>query len=55
MSNSESRLLIALGTALSPDKARRTFDPALTKSTIKLGVSAGPRPLDLVGRRRRCE
>lgn len=55
MSNSSSKLLIALGTVASPERPRRTLEPALTKSTIRLGVSAGPRPLDLVGSRRRWE
>jgi hypothetical protein len=43
------------GVELAPDKARRTLEPALTKSTMRLGWSAGPRPFDLVGRRRRWE
>jgi hypothetical protein len=41
------------GVEPAPDKARRTLEPALTKSTTRLGWSAGPRPFDLVGRRRR--
>lgn len=42
-----------LGTELSDERARRTFEPALRKSTIRLGVKAGPRPFDFGGRMRR--
>ena len=55
MSSSSNKLLMAVGTALSPDSARRTLEPALTNSTRRFGVRAGPRPLALVGRRRRWE
>lgn len=55
MSNSSRRLLMAAGTALSPERARSTLEPALMNSTIVLGVRAGPRPFDLVGRRSRWE
>jgi hypothetical protein len=46
---------MALGTALSPDRARSTLEPALTNSMIRLGVRDGPKPFDLVGSRRRWE
>ena len=55
MSISNSRLLIALGTLCSEERARRMLEPLLMKSTRRLGVKAGPRPFDLVGRRMRCE
>ncbi len=55
ISNSNSRLLTALGMPCSALNASKTFEPPLTKSTIKLGVKLGPKPFDLVGRRRRWE
>ena len=44
-----------LGTLLSEERARRMLEPAFRKSTRRLGVKAGPRPLDLGGRMRRWE
>ena len=55
MSSSRSRLLTELGTEFSDESARRTLEPALMKSTMRLGVNAGPKPFDLGGRMRRWE